>query len=262
MEKTLVDGVVGRIRGWAVVRFVLLAAAVTTLVGTDSAWTQDRTPQRIEPRTLHRVMENRGPLFLVNLDSYLECLDARIPGAICLDGVERSGLPVELPADKETKLVFYGRQAGGPAPHPIIAEVLQRGYQQVYILTGGLLGWRRSGYDVESVQRIPRSSSLSLKPSDVASWLRQTPSALIVDIRSAEAFGTGHVEGAMNLPLSSLHRRYAEIPLDRTLLVIDEDGSRAFMVASYLSRKGFTGVRRLAGGKEAWDATLKRGTAR
>jgi rhodanese-related sulfurtransferase len=206
-------------------------------------------------------MENRGPLFLVNLDSYLECLDARIPGAICLDGGERSGLPVELPADKETKLVFYGRQAGGPAPHPIIAEVLQRGYQQVYILTGGLLGWRRSGYDVESVQRIPRTSSLSLKPSDVGSWLRQTPSALIVDIRVPKPLARGMWKGHEPAPLLP-HRRYPEIPLDRTLLVIDEEGSRAFMVASYLSRKGFTGVRRLAGGKEAWDATLKRGTAR
>jgi len=256
------DGTFGRAWGRPVVWTVFLAAAVAIFVTAENAWTQDRTPQRMEPRTLHRVMENREPLFLVSLDSYLECLDARIRGAICLDGGENLDLPVELPADKETKIVFYGRQAGPPALHPLVKEVLQRDYRHVFILTGGLLGWRRAGYDVEAVQRIPRTSALSLKPSDVASWLRKTPSALIVDIRNAEAFGKGHVEGAMNLPLSSLHRRYPEIPLDRTLLVVDEDGSRAFMAASYLTRKGFAGVRRLAGGEAAWDAYLKRGTAR
>ena len=73
-------------------------------------------------------------------------------------------------------------------------------------------------------------------------------SPLVVDIRSPKAFAAGHLDGAVNFPLTRLHVEYAEIPLDRTLLMVDEDGTGSFLAASYLVRKGFPNVRRLKGG--------------
>ncbi|HBL54235.1 MAG TPA: rhodanese-like domain-containing protein, partial [Syntrophaceae bacterium] len=43
---------------------------------------------------------------------------------------------------------------------------------------------------------------------------------------------------------------------DRTLLMVDEDGTGSFLAASYLARKGFPNVRRLKGGM----AEYRRGT--
>ena len=66
------------------------------------------------------------------------------------------------------------------------------------------------------------------------------------------------MEEAMNIPMALLHLRYQEISLDRHLVVVDEDGSRSFLAASYLSRKGFASIERLAGGMSAWDAYVKK----
>ena len=42
---------------------------------------------------------------------------------------------------------------------------------------------------------------------------------VIVDVRSAAAFQAEHIEGAVNIPLSALKDRYAELPKDKTILL-------------------------------------------
>jgi rhodanese-related sulfurtransferase len=49
-----------------------------------------------------------------------------------------------------------------------------------------------------------------------------------------------------------LSSSYAEIPLDRTLVLIDDRGFRTFLAGSYLEMKGYR-VMRLFGGMEAWQ---------
>ena len=56
----------------------------------------------------------------------------------------------------------------------------------------------------------------------------------------------------MNVPLYRLSRSYAEIPLDRTLVLIDDRGFRTFLAGSYLEMKGYR-VLRLFGGMQAWQ---------
>jgi rhodanese-related sulfurtransferase len=50
-----------------------------------------------------------------------------------------------------------------------------------------------------------------------------------------------------------LSSSYAEIPLDRTLVLIDDRGFRTFLAGSYLELKGYQ-VMRLFGGMQDWQA--------
>src|SRR5581483_7958993 len=43
--------------------------------------------------------------------------------------------------------------------------------------------------------------------------------ALLVDVREPDEYAAGHVAGALNVPLSQLRRRHAELPRDRPLAV-------------------------------------------
>jgi len=75
---------------------------------------------------------------------------------------------------------------------------------------------------------------------------------LLVDLRSEQSYREGHIEGAVNKPLYRLSRDYAAIPLDRTLVLLDDRGFRTFLAGSYLEMKGYQ-VIRLFGGMQAWQ---------
>jgi len=75
----------------------------------------------------------------------------------------------------------------------------------------------------------------------------------VLDIRSREKYEKGHLQGAMSIPMHQLHERYHELPHDRSLMLVDDQGFRSFLAASYLARKGFR-VIRLFGGMAAWKS--------
>lgn len=241
---------------WGGLAFVILGWGSAGLCQTD-----EKKVQRIEPKGLNRIIEYKEPHLLINVASHLECMDARIPGSQCLSCDQEKELGTILPGKKDIKLIFYGGGAPVAAGCRVVEEAVRQGFTRIYGLRGGLPAWKRAGYEIETIHRIPRTPGLAVKPKALADWLKQAHKPLIIDIRDAEVFHKGHLDGAWNLPLSVLHMRYQEIPLDRTLLVVDEEGSRAFLATSYLARKGLAHAARLAGGMNAWAASQRKGSA-
>ncbi len=50
---------------------------------------------------------------------------------------------------------------------------------------------------------------------------------LVLDVRTPEEFGQGHVPGALNIPVQELEKRAAEVPADRPVLIVCRTGRRA-----------------------------------
>jgi len=75
----------------------------------------------------------------------------------------------------------------------------------------------------------------------------------IVDVRSPEEFAAGHVDGAVNIPLDALAARAPELPRDALVVTVcAKGGGRSEQAADQLRARGFTAVRSLCGGTEAW----------
>jgi rhodanese-related sulfurtransferase len=70
-----------------------------------------------------------------------------------------------------------------------------------------------------------------------------------VDVRSAAEFATGHVPGALNIPMEQVESRMEDLP-PGPLVLICESGGRAEIVAGWLS--GRREVMLLEGGTRAW----------
>lgn len=185
---------------------------------------------------------------VIDAGSLLACLDAKIPGALCLSCEGERGQSFFASLPKGSKIVFYTSYQPLSGDCSLIREVNSAGFRNLFLLKGGLEAWRKAGNPVASEKRIPRVATPAVKPSRLGQWQKNIKNALLVDIRSPEAFATGHLEGAVNFPLTRLHVQYADIPLDRALLIVDEDGRAGFLAASYLARKGFINVSRLQGG--------------
>lgn len=80
-----------------------------------------------------------------------------------------------------------------------------------------------------------------------AQFARTGAGHLLVDVRTAEEFASGHIAGAVNIPVQELGSRLAEIGKDRPVVVYCRSGSRSAQAASILDDAGYSGVYDLGG---------------
>ncbi len=87
-----------------------------------------------------------------------------------------------------------------------------------------------------------------------ADWLElDHTDALLLDVREGDEFRRGHIPKAINLPLSQLRSRYAEIPKDREIWVCCAVGQRAYFAIRFLTQHGYR-AQNLSGGYITYTA--------
>ncbi|SEB46570.1 rhodanese-like domain-containing protein [Rhodobacter sp. 24-YEA-8] len=92
---------------------------------------------------------------------------------------------------------------------------------------------------------------------------RLTPEALatdpdryvLIDVRGAEEYAAGHVDGALHIPLADLTARLAEIPTSRSVVTVwGKGGGRSAEGAAILRDSGRSDARWLEGGANGWSS--------
>jgi rhodanese-related sulfurtransferase len=71
--------------------------------------------------------------------------------------------------------------------------------------------------------------------------------ALLLDVRTAGEFSSGHIEGATNIPVQELEARLSTLPAkkDQDIVVYCRSGHRSAMAKELLEKAGFTKVHNL-----------------
>jgi len=114
----------------------------------------------------------------------------------------------------------------------------------IVVISGGALLW-------------PVLTQRSKKASPAeATLLINRGKTTIVDVRTAEEFGTGRLPESVNIPAADLANRLGELEKSKskTVIVVCQKGTRAFSAAKVLEKAGFTDVVVLEGGVAAWQA--------
>jgi rhodanese-related sulfurtransferase len=197
-------------------------------------------------------MLEKGGVTLVNIMSGLECRDHQIPGSVCIPCEEFAQRAPGMLKGRPQTVVIYGDR-DRDAPLCLQATGAAAREFNISVLDGGLAGWKRAGFEIDSVGRVPRAASTAISAASLQTITAQGKQPILVDIRPEQAFKANHISGALNIPLNQLPARYYEIPYEQPIVIIDEDGRRSFLAASYLIRRGFGSVQRLRGGMAAWD---------
>jgi hypothetical protein len=184
----------------------------------------------MEPRTLHRVMENRAPLLLVqpgqqSSNVWMRGYPVRSAWMEVIGLVKRWNC---LRTKRRRSFFTAGR------------TVLQQGIPSLRTSSNGTIDTSSSSQAASSAA--PRRLRCGGRWHAHSPYLFPVPETLRCGlVAPAKPIGPDGRIFAVPKPLqgtcgrghepapSSLHRRYPEIPLDRTLLIVDEDGSRAFM---------------------------------
>lgn len=105
----------------------------------------------------------------------------------------------------------------------------------------------------------PELSSLASGGSQIgtleATRLMNQGATLVLDVREAPEFATGHLPKARHIPMQELSKRIDEIGKykDKPVIVTCRTGARAGAASRFLRRAGFTAVYQLKGGLAAWQ---------
>ena len=77
--------------------------------------------------------------------------------------------------------------------------------------------------------------------------------ALIVDLRSSEAFNSGHITASINIPLNDVSRRSNEIiSSTKSIVLVCEAGSSSTNAGETLKKEGLKDIFILRGGINEW----------
>ena len=90
----------------------------------------------------------------------------------------------------------------------------------------------------------------SISASDLA---RKEDQFARVDVRSASEYASGHVPGAVNIPLDEIEKRVADLSSEKPLVLICQTGQRA-RIAAELLQPCRTSLLVLEGGTKAWKS--------
>lgn len=162
--------------------------------------------------------------------------------------------------------VIYVYDETGEKSAQALALLQKKGFFLVRAVRGGLVGWWQELGDLfliwaEGITPAApqgtayQSTGFTVLPSQVA---RSFP--VVVDVRRPEEYQAGHIAGALNVPLftqAELSEWVKTIPPSKpgyslVLWIVDEDGTRACSIASYLHDHGYPGAQCLFGGMRAW----------
>jgi hydroxyacylglutathione hydrolase len=114
----------------------------------------------------------------------------------------------------------------------------------VGFLAGGIAAWEKAGLPLVSLEHIT--------VDELHARLAEARGLQVVDVRRPGEFASGHVPGAVNVPLDRI--AVGELPLDpaRPAAVVCAGGYRSSAASSLLQARGFQRLSNVVGGTSAW----------
>jgi rhodanese-related sulfurtransferase len=184
----------------------------------------------------------------------------------------------KLPAQDQPIVIYC---ASGHRGAFALAALRELGYTDVLNLGGGLGGWKKAELPVVTgkpadptagtapvvdetyfkaldgfLSGLPEGFSL-IKAGDLNAALGEANKPFVVDVRTAEEWTKdGYIDGSVNIPIVELFTRLGELPADKTapIVILCKSGHRGALALMALQMNGYTNVRNLGGGLNAWVA--------
>lgn len=98
------------------------------------------------------------------------------------------------------------------------------------------------------------SAAEDISPTSYQSqFVANNTTHFLLDVRTPEEFASGHIRGAVNIPVDALERRLGEVPDDQPIVVYCRSGNRSAQASQILAQAGYTRIYDL-GGINTWTA--------
>ena len=228
------------------------------------------------------IDSNPDSVFILDIRSADDFAAGHIEGAYHSNWAEVGDIMDRIPTNKPVVVTCYTGQTAGQT----VAWLRMAGFDKVQSLRLGMTrGWiGESNYetagegDNEAADLAPVTSPASaeeealwgiakkmfaavatdnniIQSADLFEALEANPGSFyVLDIRSADDFAEGHIEGAVNVPWAEVGSILGDIPTNRPLVVTCYTGQTAGQTVGVLRMLGFD-AKSLAGGMNlGWNA--------
>ncbi len=199
-----------------------------------------------------------------------------IPGAVNIPVKSLADNPALLPADLDAPIAVYCKSGTRSTFGWSVLNAL--GYTNVTNLTGGFMAWADAGYDVEEGAAPAEEISTPIienealymavkdfannapegwattKPADVNEMMINGEEMVLVDVRRADEFETGYIEGAVNIPLEELMSSLDQLDPEQKIVIYCKSGTRGLIATYALLMLGYEDVANMSGGIMGWEA--------
>lgn len=100
-----------------------------------------------------------------------------------------------------------------------------------------------------------------MSPDETEFYFQNNPieSYTLLDVRQPKEYETGHIPGAVLVPLPELPERMSELSRDLPVISYCRSGQRSYAAASLLKGAGFQEVYSMQGGINAWEGLEAQG---
>jgi len=101
-----------------------------------------------------------------------------------------------------------------------------------------------------------KQGGAAISPSSLVTLVNRE-GAVILDIRDGKEYGSGHIAGAINIPLANFDSRAGELDAykEKPIVLVCKMGQHAGTIGRKLKANGFEQVRRLSGGMAEWTGS-------
>jgi rhodanese-related sulfurtransferase len=162
-----------------------------------------------------------------------------IPTALSVPDSQFAKMQDQLPADKDTPLVFYCGGLKCRLSHKSAKKAIDLGYTKVKVFAEGYPAWV-AAYgkgDTTVAASAKKASSGQLKAGkeegsvDTATFekiVKENPERImLIDVRDADEFKEGSFKTAVNIPVDQLEAKIITLPTDKPVVFVCGTGARS-----------------------------------
>lgn len=185
------------------------------------------------------ALAERGEVALLDVRAPAEFAHGHAPGALSVPFSPRGLATRARVAVPTGSVVLIAPDEGVAAA--VSAQLEEASIAVRGVMEGGFAAWRAAGLPEAVVGEVA-----------VQDLRRLGSGATVIDVREPLEWSTGHVPGALLIPLGDLRQALTSIPQDRGIVAICEAGIRSCTAASILAAAGFADVAHVPEGSSGY----------
>lgn len=191
--------------------------------------------QKLTQQALQKAIENN--LLIIDTRNKNMVAEGHIPGSLHIENGKSLATWIGSLVDDQQQLVLI---ADDDTTEDLTRKLMRIGMDNIY----GFVT------DLDKMNMELEKSNL-VTSTEVQKHLDKNDGQ-IIDVRTENEYGNGHIRGAENISLTTLKNNLHKISKDRPVIVHCQSGVRAAMAYSLLKKSGIQNIKMFSGGINEW----------
>lgn len=222
------------------------------------------TTTEIESLTLDDFAQkvlSSDQVMILDVRSKTDYITSHIPNSVSIPSYELGTRTDELELFRDWEIIIVCNSTDCQEIAAAVRTLKTNGFEKLFFLEGGFAAYAAADLSTASQAQLIQDDLLSILKSisvpeiSVDEFKKLSKgSVTLLDVRTPYEFVTGFIPEATNIPLHAMSESIAQglVTKDKPIIVYDRVGNRSEIAAQSLLDAGFSDVKSLTGGIEAW----------